>query len=68
MVNNNLNECEKVTWNHLHCHIEAQKSFMNTRHPSFVQDSHSFIPNLPPAPDSKTLPENSISEGNFFLI
>ena len=63
LVNNNLNECEQVTWNQLDGHIEAQKAFMNTRHPAFVQESHSFKPNLRPPPQSEKPVESLTPEG-----
>ena len=68
LVNNNLNQCEEVTWNHLLGHVEAQKAFMNTRHPNFIQESHSFIPNLNPPPQSDRSVESMTSEGKFLCI
>lgn len=44
LINRNLDQCEKHTWLHLEALVEAEKSFMNTRHPDFVKEDLKFWP------------------------
>ncbi len=37
LVNGNIIKNEDTTNNHLKAHVEAQRSFMNVRHPEFRQ-------------------------------
>ena len=56
LMNTTINNCGKKTLEHLMAHIEAQKSFMNTRHPQFKDNTYdgSAVPYLPAASYRKT--------------
>ncbi len=58
LINDNLNKCEEKTWHHLNSHVEAQKAFMNTRHPDFLESAQRIEPNLPPLVPSQATPNN----------